>query len=227
MHLGTGCHPVSVLITLTVIKNQGVTGERSRERKQISRHRASHIGYCKHNCQKILQNDSGLQDPLFHATPQWHSTNKGSPAELLPLPENLTGVDSISLFWFCKISSCLKPQDAKVADDQYNDIAKCRVNQPLIPGHSWVPITHTDEYQPAWKSTWNDQRKRGEDISTDHKNQAFTPFIWRKHWVSHPDIGAFHLSSRMFSNVQVTISTAPKLWWVKQAECAWDKSQFS
>lgn len=43
--------------------------------------------------------------------------------------------------------SCSKPQDAKVADDQQNVLLNAEVNQPLIPGHSWVPIIHTDEYQ--------------------------------------------------------------------------------
>lgn len=36
-----------------------------------------------------------------------------------------------------------------MADDQYNDVAKYQVNQPFIPGHSWVPITLPDEHQPA------------------------------------------------------------------------------
>lgn len=40
-----------------------------------------------------------------------------------------------------------KPQDAKVADDQYNDVAKCSVNQPFIPGYFWVPVTHIDKHQ--------------------------------------------------------------------------------
>lgn len=62
--------------------------------------------------------------PSFRSTPQGNSVNKES-EELLPLPENLTCMCSISLYWFCKISSCLKPHDAKVADDQYNDVAKC------------------------------------------------------------------------------------------------------
>lgn len=92
--------------------------------------------------------------PSIHSTPEWNSASKESPEELLPLPENLNCKTSISQYWFCKISSCLKSQDAKVADDQYDDVAKYRVNQPFIPGHSWVPITHTDEHQPAWKSTW-------------------------------------------------------------------------
>lgn len=94
-----------------------------------------------------------------------------------------TKTSRISLYWFCKISSCLKPQDAKVADDQYNDIAKCWVNQPLIPGHSWVPITHTDEHQPAPKSTWNDQIKNREDISTDQRTRHAFHFSKENiHW---------------------------------------------
>ena len=51
--------------------------------------------------------------PSIHSTPEWNSASKESPEELLPLPENLNCKTSISQYWFCKISSCLKSQDAK------------------------------------------------------------------------------------------------------------------
>lgn len=102
----------------------------------------------------ILQKDPDLQNPHSPLDPPQNSAKNKPTEELLPLPDHLTWMcGSISLYWFRKISSCSKPQDVKVADDQYNDIAKCRVNQPFIPGYSWVPITHTGGHQTAQKST--------------------------------------------------------------------------
>lgn len=162
--------------------------------------------------------------PSIHSTPQWNLANKESPEELLPLPDNLTCKTSISQYWFHKISSCLKSQDAKVADDQYDDVAKCRVNQPFIPGHSWVPITHTDEHQPAWKSTGmiNKDRRRHFHLL---KNQAFIPFFLPlKKILIEPFVYKCILIYNLGCSqmCKLTISTTPQI--MKSVECAWDKS---
>lgn len=67
---------------------------------------------------------------------------------------------------FARFSSCLKPQGAEVADGRYNDIAKCKVNQPCLLGHSWVPITHWGEHQTAQSP--HKMIKPGEDRGTRH-----------------------------------------------------------
>lgn len=52
----------------------------------------------------------------------------------------------ISLYWFYGNFSCSKPQHAKAADNQHNDIAK-HWNEITIPGH-WLGTNYTDRWAP-------------------------------------------------------------------------------
>lgn len=84
--------------------------------------------------------------PSVSSTPSWNSANVSLLGNLLH-PHNLICTSSVSLYWFYKIVSCSKPQDAKVADDQHNDIAKCWSESTIYLRtlldanctHRWVP----------------------------------------------------------------------------------------
>lgn len=130
---------------------------------------ASPVGYCKHNnrqtfsllesrLQQILQHDRGQLFCPFHAPLKF--------SKLICLLFPLTLSAHIPLYWLCKIFFLFKTTGCKVADGRYNDIAKCKVNQPCLLGHSWVPITHWGEHQTAQSP--HKMIKSGEDRGTRH-----------------------------------------------------------